>query len=84
MKFEHNKKGFNLTGLTLDEINAILIVVFTANDRCFGEDDKQKNGDYYSNDDFVCTLSTKQRRALDKFCKSYLKQLHKEMAKLSE
>jgi|GEM_PF-615485 len=77
MKLEYTKKGFSLTDLTMDEINAIIIVAITADERCFLLEDKQANGDYHSNEDFVCVLSGKQRKALSIFCKSYLKQLDK-------
>jgi hypothetical protein len=45
-----------------------MTVVETANDRCFNE--INKDGDYYSNDDFVCTLSVEERAALKTFCTS--------------
>ena len=75
MKLEIFKSGVKLSGLTINEICAIMNVVSTANDRCFKECDQQANGDYYSNDDFVCTLDKEQREALNNFCSSFNKQL---------
>ncbi|MCL2682226.1 MAG: hypothetical protein FWE63_01915 [Bacteroidales bacterium] len=77
MKLKITKKGVNFTDLTIDQANAIITVVTTADKRCFGELEKQKNGDYYSGEHFVCVLSSKQRKALSVFCKSFTKQLNK-------
>lgn len=77
MKLQIFKSGTKLSGLTVDEITAIVTVLSTANDRCFEETDQQTNGDYYSNDDFVCTLDSKQRKALNSFCVSLHEQLEK-------
>ncbi len=75
MKLEIFKSGIKLSGISIDEIGAIMTVLNTANERCFRVDDKQENGDYYSNDDFVCTLAEKQRNALRHFCASFNRQL---------
>jgi len=80
MKITIKPSKITLSALTLDEANAIIRIVSTANERCFREpesgwDDKQENGDYYSGDDFICVLSGNQRKALDGFCKSLNLQL---------
>ncbi len=67
MKLTANKnKTFSLTGLTRDELVAILTVVQTANDRCFC--DKDDDGHWYSNDDFVCFFTDSEREALRSVC----------------
>jgi N-acetylglutamate synthase/N-acetylornithine aminotransferase len=75
MKLSINKSGVTLAGLTMEQFKAVMTVVETANDRCFNE--INKDGDYYSNDDFVCTLSGKERVALDEFCRSFNRQTDK-------
>lgn len=60
-----NKK-FSLIGLTKDELITILTIAKTANDRCFCE--KDDDGNWYSNDDFVCSLTDSEREALRSVC----------------
>lgn len=59
-----NKNGtVSILGLTKDEYNAITTVIY-ASQQCFSE--QEENGEYYSNDDFLCTLSQEEKEALDK------------------
>ncbi len=55
---------YAINQLTGTELNVILGIVRTANIRCFGEQDD--SGMWYSNDDFVLSLSDEERTALSK------------------
>lgn len=58
-----NKNGtVSILGLTKDEYNAMTQVIY-ASQQCFPE--QEENGEYYSNEDFVCTLSQQEKKALD-------------------
>ena len=82
MKLVIKNNKVSLSGLTVDEANAIIKIVDVANRRCFREpssgwDDKQEDGRYYSGSDFVCVISENEREALYAFCKSLDTQLAK-------
>ena len=69
MKITKTKAGtYTVTGITRNQLNAMSTVLNTANDRCFKE--PESDGDYYSNDDFVCTLDGKEREALRQVCEA--------------
>lgn len=52
----------SITGLTMDELSMIQSVLYSAK-RCFP--DREDNGEWLSNDDFVCTLNEEEKKALD-------------------
>lgn len=60
---------YTISGLTESQFNAMRTVLQAADDRCFGEQDE--DGNYYSNDDFVCTLDAQEREALSRVCKAF-------------
>lgn len=66
MKLKVNKtnKTCTISGLTSTEVDVILGIVDTANRRCFRE--QEDSGEWYSNDDFVLSLTDEQRQALSK------------------
>lgn len=65
MKMTINKSGkVTLSRLTATEIDVILAVVDTANRRCFHQ--PEPSGEWYSNDDFILSLTDEQRQALAK------------------
>ena len=66
MKLKVNKtnKTCTFSGLTSTEVDVILGIVDTANRRCFRE--QEDSGEWYSNDDFVLSLTDEQRQALSK------------------
>jgi len=66
MKLKVNKtnKTCTISGLTSTEVDVILGIVDTANRRCFRE--QEDRGEWYSNDDFVLSLTDEQRQALSK------------------
>lgn len=65
MKMTINKSGkVTLSGLTATETDVILAVVDTANRRCFHQ--PEPSGEWYSNDDFILSLTDEQRQALAK------------------
>ena len=67
MKVNITKAGtYSITGLTRPDYRTIEYILRIANDRCFGEQDE--DGNYYSNDDFVCSLDEKEREALSRIC----------------
>ena len=67
MKVNITKAGtYSITGLTRTDYRTIEYILRIANDRCFGEQDE--GGNYYSNDDFVCSLDEKEREALRRIC----------------
>lgn len=67
MKINTTKAGtYTITGLTSTQYSTISYILRVANDRCFGEQDE--DGNYYSNDDFVCSLDEKEREALRRIC----------------
>ena len=67
MKATLNKnRTVTLSGLTVNEWNAIKVILHAANDRCF--DEQEEDGDWFSNDDFMVTLNNKEREALRKVC----------------
>ncbi len=55
---------YAITRLTGIELNVILGIITTVNDRCFERPDE--DGNWYSNDDFVQMLTDEQRTALHK------------------
>jgi len=61
-KFNKNET-VSIIGLSIEQYNAISSIVFSAK-RCFEE--PEENGEYYSNDDFVCSLSPQEKAAMDK------------------
>ena len=66
MKLTVDKKQgtFSISGLTPIEVDVILAVTDTANKRCFNvQDDDEK---WYSNDDFILSMTDEQRKALAK------------------
>lgn len=66
MKLKVNKtnKTCTISGLTSTEVDVILGIVDAANRRCFRE--QEDSGEWYSNDDFVLSLTDEQRQALSK------------------
>ena len=67
MKVNITKAGtYSITGLTRTDYRTIGYILRIANDRCFGEQDE--DGNYYSNDDFVCSLYDKELLALSRIC----------------
>lgn len=66
MKLKVNKtnKTCTISGLTSTEVDVILAIVDTANRRCFRE--QEDSGEWYSNDDFILSLTNEQRGALAK------------------
>ncbi|GAB0481650.1 hypothetical protein KML24007_03960 [Alistipes indistinctus] len=69
MKVNRTKAGtYTITGITKNQYNALRTILTTDDDRCF--DEANEDGDYYSNDDFVCTLTKEEREALRQLCKS--------------
>ncbi len=55
---------YSINQLTGTEFNVILGIVRTADQRCFHE--QNEDGTWYSNDDFVLSLSDEERAALAK------------------
>lgn len=67
MKFRRTKTGtYTIAGITATQYRALAAVLTTADERCFGEQDE--DGNYYSNDDFVCSLDGDERKALRQVC----------------
>jgi hypothetical protein len=66
MKLTVDKKQgtFSISELTPIEVDVILAVAGTANRRCFNVQDD--DGKWYSNDDFILSLTDEQRKALAK------------------
>lgn len=54
--------NYTIGRLTETEVNVMLTIVRTADRRCFEEQDD--DGAWYSNDDFILTLSDDERTAL--------------------
>jgi len=80
MKFNITKNNkVNILGLTVDEADAIIKIVTAANNRCFRDEDKYDNGagviHYFSGDNFVCTITEGERKALSDFSDSLIRQL---------
>ncbi len=64
MKVRLNKnESVSILGLTKDQYFAIRNIVMAANNAF---DEPEDNGDYYSNEDFVCVLKRNEIEALDK------------------
>lgn len=62
MKIRFNKNGtVSICGMTMAQYNAINEII-KSSERCF---DEKEDGEYRSNDDFVCTLSEKEKEAMD-------------------
>ncbi len=67
MKFHRTKTGtYTIAGMTATQYRALAAVLMTADERCFDEQDE--DGNYYSNDDFVCSLDAEEREALAEVC----------------
>jgi hypothetical protein len=66
MKLTTGKKQgtFAISDLTSTEMDTILAIVDTANRRCFNV--QEDSGEWYSNDDFILSLTDEQRKALAK------------------
>lgn len=67
MKLHRTKTGtYMIEGITATQYRALAAVLTTVNERCFDEQDE--DGNYYSNDDFVCSLDGDEREALRQVC----------------
>lgn len=64
LKLNRTKKICTISGLTPTEVDVILAIVDTANRRCFRI--QEDSGEWYSNDDFILSLTDEQRQALAK------------------
>jgi hypothetical protein len=64
LKYNRTQKNYTISGLTPTEVDVILAIVDTANRRCFHI--QEDSGEWYSNDDFILSLSNEQRQALTK------------------
>lgn len=74
MKLRRTKTGtYTITGITATQYRALAAVLTTADERCFGEQDE--DGNYYSNDDFVCSLDGDEREALRQVCDALRKRV---------
>lgn len=64
MKFKINKaqNRFSIAELTPIELDVILAVIYTADKRCFRE--QEESGEWYSGNDFILSLTDEQRTAL--------------------
>lgn len=67
MKLRQTKTGtYTIAGITATQYRTLTAVLTTADERC--SDEQDEDGNYYSNDDFVCSLDEKEREALRKIC----------------
>lgn len=67
MKLRRTKTGtYTIAGITATQYRVLAAVLMTADERCFDEQDE--DGNYYSNDDFVCLLDGNEREALRQVC----------------
>jgi|JTFO01.1.fsa_nt_gb hypothetical protein len=64
LKFNKANKTCTISGLTPTEVDVLLAVADTANRRCFRI--QEDSGEWYSNDDFILSLTNEQRGALAK------------------
>jgi hypothetical protein len=66
MKLKINKtnKTCTISGLSSIEVDVMLAIVDIANRRCFRI--QEDSGEWYSNDDFILSLTDEQRQALAK------------------
>ncbi len=55
---------FSIHQLTETQVDVLLAVAYTADKRCFERQDE--DGSWYSNDDFILSLTDQQRTALAK------------------
>ncbi len=55
-----------MAGITATQYRALAAVLTTADERCF--DERDEDGNYYSNDDFVYSLDGDEREALRQVC----------------
>lgn len=55
-----------MAGITATQYRVLAAVLMTADGRCFDEQDE--DGNYYSKDDFVCSLDGDEREALRQVC----------------
>lgn len=62
-------KTYTVRGITSLEMDVICAVLKTADRRCFPERDE--NGNWYSNDDFVLLLEDNERKALAKAARQF-------------
>ena len=68
MKVNIRKNGkYTITDVSNVEMDVLSIIIFTADSRCFRE--LNDEGEYDSNDDFVCRLTKSERRALANIAK---------------
>lgn len=67
MKLRRTKTGtYTITGITATQYRTLAAVLTTADERRF--DEQAEDGNYYSNDDFVCMLDGEEREALRRVC----------------
>lgn len=67
MKLRQTKTGtYTITAITATQYRAFAAVLTAADERCF--DEQAEDGNYYSNDDFVCSLDGDEREALRQVC----------------
>ncbi len=55
--------------LTYAELSLISDILNTVDERCFPSDNRDEDGNWYSNDDFVMMLSNEERELLTEICK---------------
>ncbi len=58
-----------MAGITATQYRAFAAVLTTADKCCFDEQDE--DGNYCSNDDFVCSLDGDEREALRQVCDAF-------------
>lgn len=74
MELHRTKTGtYTIEGITATQYRALAAVLTTVNERCFDEQDE--DGNYYSNDDFVCSLDGDEREALRQVCDALRKRV---------
>lgn len=64
MKIKPNKNQdrFSIVNLTAIELDVLLAVAYTVDKRCFNM--QEDSGIWFSNDDFILTMTDEQRKAL--------------------
>jgi hypothetical protein len=69
MQVKENKKSgtWSLLNLSDDEVFAMYRVLEAANSLCFRE--KDEDGDWYSGEGFICTVSDEERKCISNICK---------------
>jgi len=77
MKVEVFKSGLKLSGISPEQMIAVISVLECANTRCFREELEPGSDELVDGGDFCMVLTKSQKAELEKFCKEFSTQINR-------